>query len=141
MGSGPWNAGPVVWPVLFLPMLLMLAVLVIGLVFLLSWLGPARTERRRRSPEEALRDRYARGEINRQRYREALADVLKDRYVRGEIGLDAYESRLGQLLQDERPLPNGSGDEQTAAMRRDVDGGTKGDRHTREGPSEPTALR
>ena len=51
---------------------------------------------------------------------------LKDRYVRGEIGVDAYESQLRQLLRDERPLQNGAGDDRIAALRRDVDGGTKG---------------
>ena len=79
-----------------------------------------------------MRDRYARGEINRQRYREVLEDVLKDRYVRGEIDVDAYELQLGQLLRDERPLPNSAGDERIAALHRDVDGGAEGGRHARE---------
>ena len=99
MGSGPWNAGPGAWPFMFLPMLVMLA---IGLVFLVASLGPARMERRRRSPGEVLRDRYAQGAMNQEQYRAALVDVLKDRYIRGEIGLDAYEAQLNQLLRDER---------------------------------------
>lgn len=132
MGAGPWNAGQVVWPVLFLLMFYMLDVLLIGLVFLVAWLGPARPERRRGSPEETLRDRYARGEINRQYYREVLEDVLKDRYVRGEIEVDAYESQLGQLLRNERPLLNSAGDERTAALRHAVDVGGERDRHARE---------
>lgn len=51
------------------------------------------------SPENALRDRYARGEIGRQAYLDALTDILKDRYVRGELTAEEYEERLGILLE------------------------------------------
>ena len=50
------------------------------------------------SPENVLRDRYARGEIGRQAYLDALTDILKDRYVQGELTAEEYEERLGRLL-------------------------------------------
>lgn len=65
--------------------------------------GGATTPRTRRaSPEETLRERYARGELTRQQYREALEDILKDRYVRDEITLEEFEKRVDQLAGKER---------------------------------------
>ena len=127
MGSGPWNAGAVAWPFMLLPVLLMLVVLVIGLVVLLSSLDPARTERRRRSPEELLRNRYARGEVSHQHYQAALVDVLKDRYVRGEIGLEAYEAQLHRLLRDEHQVSGSASAERVVAIRQESYDSTKGE--------------
>ena len=64
--------------------------------------GGARPNRRRTSPEETLRERYAQGELTRQQYKEALEDILEDRYVRGEVTLEEFEERLGQLVGKER---------------------------------------
>lgn len=55
---------------------------------------------RPRSPDEALRERFALGAISRQQYRQALVDILKDRYIRGELDLDEYETRLDLLLRE-----------------------------------------
>lgn len=51
-----------------------------------------------RAPADILRERYAKGEINREQYREALVDFLKDRYVHGEITLDEFEERVEKLF-------------------------------------------
>lgn len=59
-----------------------------------------------RSPEDLLRERYARGEIGRQQYLEALGDILKDRYIRGELDLNEYEARLDVLLQQPDKTPH-----------------------------------
>lgn len=111
MMGGPWGGGTTAWLVL-----VVLLVLALGLVALVVW--DVRGERRwPRSPDEILRERYARGELGRQEYLDALADVLKDRYIRGELTSDEYETRLGLLLreparemrqgleQQERPVP------------------------------------
>jgi uncharacterized membrane protein len=101
MSGGSWGSGAGGWPWF---VLLTFVVLAIGLLVLASLRGRAASERRPSSPEEVLRDRYARGELTRRAYREALVDVLKDRYVRGELDLEEYETRLGRLFGDERPL-------------------------------------
>jgi uncharacterized membrane protein len=98
--------GVFVWLVV---VLIVFAVAMAGLAYL-GVLGPGRIQRRLTTPEDILRDRYARGEIARQAYVEAITDVLKDRYVRGELTAEEYEERLGDLLRpadvgDQRRLP------------------------------------
>jgi uncharacterized membrane protein len=53
-----------------------------------------------RSPEALLRERYASGELSRERYLTILEDLLKDRYVRGEFDLDEYKAHLDELLRE-----------------------------------------
>ena len=98
MDGGSWSNGTAVWLVLGLAILIMLALAVVT-GFAWGGRGPAR-QQRPQTPEELLRGRYARGEINRPKYREALVDVLKDRYVRGELEIDDYEARLRDLLEE-----------------------------------------
>ncbi len=50
------------------------------------------------TPEEILRERFARGEVTRDQYREAVVDMLKDRYVRGELTLEEYEARVNVVM-------------------------------------------
>lgn len=95
MGGGAWNAGMVGWPAL---VLLVLVMVVLAMAALSTAGKGAGISRRPRSPEQTLRERYARGEITAGQYREALVDVLKDRYVRGEIDLDEFEARFDRLL-------------------------------------------
>lgn len=119
----------------FGPALVVVLVLALGLIALAVWRGggtPA-APRRPRSPEEVLRDRYAKGEISRGQYLEALTDILKDRYVRGEIELEDFEARLDRLLgvrqasiggQRESGPPNSNARENLP-----VDAGTTWQRH------------
>ncbi|TAK24131.1 MAG: SHOCT domain-containing protein [Chloroflexota bacterium] len=100
MGGDPGVtvAGPDPWSIALLVLLIAL------LVFTLWW----RFERRahhRGAPGDALRERYARGEIDARQYRDALMAVLKDRYVRGEIELDEFEEKVARLV-SRRPLPS-----------------------------------
>ncbi len=50
------------------------------------------------TPEEILRERFARGEVTRDQYRESVVDMLKDRYVRGELTLEEYEARVNVVM-------------------------------------------
>lgn len=50
------------------------------------------------TPDEILRERFARGEVTRDQYREATVDLLKDRYVRGELTLEEYEARVNVVM-------------------------------------------
>lgn len=78
-----------------------LLILLLGLTALVVWgAGGMIARRGPRSPEEALRERFARGAISRQQYREALVEILKDHYIRGELELDEYETRLDLLLRE-----------------------------------------
>ena len=52
------------------------------------------------SPVDALRRRYAAGEIGQTAFRQQLTDLLKERYVRGDLTLGEFESRVRQLYQD-----------------------------------------
>jgi uncharacterized membrane protein len=54
------------------------------------------------TPEEVLRQRYARGELTRDQYQDAIMELLKSRYVTGEMTLEEYETRVGTLLGDSR---------------------------------------
>ncbi len=101
---GPmWPMGPMMnyssgWLIL-LPVVPL--VLVLGIIaFIILGSRGTRHPRRQLSPEQVLRERYAKGEISRQQYLDALIDILKDRCVRGEIELDEYERRLGFLLEE-----------------------------------------
>lgn len=51
-----------------------------------------------KTPEEILRERFARSELTRDQYREAVVDMLKDRYVRDELTLEEYEARVGVVM-------------------------------------------
>ena len=83
----------------FLIAIVLVLLLVLGLFALgVLGVGGALGRRRPASPEDVLRDRYARGEIGRQAYLDALGDVLKDRYVRGELTSEEYEDRVAVLL-------------------------------------------
>jgi len=55
------------------------------------------------TPEEVLRQRFARGELSRDQYQEAIIELLKGRYVTGELTLEEYEARVGTLIADSRP--------------------------------------
>ena len=98
---GGWSAGGLgaVWlgP--------LLVVLVLAAVVLLASRGwpTALPSRRQRTPEELVRERYARGEIGWPEYREVLVNLLKDRYTRGELELAEYEERVARLLEDGVP--------------------------------------
>ncbi len=95
MMGGSW--GTPGW--LFLALPVVLFVVVLGAVTFVVLTTRGKSERRQpASPEEILRERYARGEISRQQYLESLEDSLKDGYVRGELTLDEYEARLALLL-------------------------------------------
>lgn len=50
------------------------------------------------TPADALRQRYAQGEITRAEYRQALLDLLQDRYARDEITLEELEARAKRLI-------------------------------------------
>jgi hypothetical protein len=52
------------------------------------------------SPVEALRHRYAAGEIGQTEFKQRLVDLLKERYVRGDLTLGEYESRVRHVLSD-----------------------------------------
>ena len=54
------------------------------------------------TPEEVLRQRYARGELSRDQYQDAIMELLKGRYVTGEISLEDYEARVATLIGDSR---------------------------------------
>ncbi len=54
------------------------------------------------TPEEVLRQRYARGELTRDQYQDAIVELLKGRYVTGEMTLEEYEARVATLLGDSR---------------------------------------
>ncbi len=60
------------------------------------------------TPEEILRERFARGEMTRDQYREATVDMLKDRYVRGELTLEEYEARVNVVMGVGRERQTGS---------------------------------
>jgi uncharacterized membrane protein len=95
----------VIW--LFL-LLVIAAVVVAVLLASRGWLG-ALPPGRPRTPEELLRERYARGEIGWPEYREVLVNLLKDRYSRGELELPQYEDRLARLLEDGAPRRGDAG--------------------------------
>ncbi len=91
------------WLIAMLAVPVVLILVIVTLVVLSS-----RSTANHRGPlsaEEILRQRYARGEINRQQYVDALVDVLKDRCARGEIGLDEYERRFDLLVQETKSDP------------------------------------
>ena len=94
-GGGP----TVVW---LGPMLVAMLVFLFAVAHAVRRRGSTQPKRRRSSPEETLRQRYALGELSRQQYKEALEDILKDRYVRGEVTLEEFEERVGQLVGKER---------------------------------------
>lgn len=71
---------------------------VLGGVVLLARAGHASIGARAASPEQALRVRFARGEITRKQYQDALVKLFQDRYVRGDLDLAAYEARVSQVL-------------------------------------------
>lgn len=78
---------------------LALAVVVaLGVVAGLARAGHASTGARAASPEQALRVRFARGEITRKQYQDAVVKRLQDRYVRGDLDLAAYEAQVSQVL-------------------------------------------
>ena len=52
------------------------------------------------TPVDALRRRYAAGEIGQTAFRQQLTDLLKERYVRGDLTLGEFEARVGHLYQD-----------------------------------------
>ena len=52
------------------------------------------------TPEEVLRQRFARGELTRDQYQESIIELLKGRYVTGELTLEDYETRVGTLIGD-----------------------------------------
>ena len=74
-------------------------ILILGFAYFIRLISGDMRLRRLSSPENTLRDRYARGEIGQQAYLDALTDILKDRYVRGELTSEEYEERLGVLLE------------------------------------------
>jgi uncharacterized membrane protein len=74
-----------IWPFLVVFMVLVLAS---ALVLFGAWRTRAGGAAPARSPEEVLRDRYAREELSQRQYRDTLVDILKDRYVRGELELE-----------------------------------------------------
>ncbi len=102
MGS-TWPMNPTIsypseWLLAVLAVPLVLILVIVTLVVLGS--RATRSPRRPLSPEEILRERYARGEISRQQYLDTLVDILKDRCARGELELDDYERRLDLLVQE-----------------------------------------
>ncbi len=101
---------------------LLLAIL-IGLVLglIASNLGPSggpEAERRPRSPQQTLEERFAQGKLTRQAYRAALVDILKGRYVRGELDLDEYQAQLDLLLDESARGSRPESGEGTAATAR-----------------------
>ncbi len=52
------------------------------------------------TPVDALRRRYAAGEIGQTQFRRALVELVKERYVRGDLTLDEYESRVRHIYLD-----------------------------------------
>jgi uncharacterized membrane protein len=65
--------------------------------------GAAHATQRRvavETPVDALRRRYAAGEIGQAAFRRGLVDLLKERYVRGDLTLDEFESRVRHVYQD-----------------------------------------
>jgi uncharacterized membrane protein len=73
-----------------------------------SWHGPRQAYDRAPqylvgTPEEVLRQRFARGEITHDQYQEAIIEILKGRYVTGELTIEEYEERVATLIADARP--------------------------------------
>ncbi len=106
-GAGMWWGGAWLFPRLLFPFLIVAAVLYFA--------GSRRVWRtatgpepgsapsyhgsyNATTPEEILRERFARGEVTRDQYREAIVDMLKDRYVRGELTLEEYEARVNVVM-------------------------------------------
>ncbi len=97
---GGW--GGAAWdPTVFVLLLAVVLVAGAGIVALVLWQDRS-LPGHRSSPEEALRDRYSRGELSREQYRQALVDILKGRYVRGELDVERYEADLERLLAEPR---------------------------------------
>jgi hypothetical protein len=69
-------------------------------------LGKARGGRKGRpaftveTPVDALRRRYAAGEIGQTEFRRGLIELVKERYVSGDLTIDEYESRVRHIMQD-----------------------------------------
>ncbi len=109
-GAPPWWGGIWILPRLLFPLLLVAAV-----VFLTRSRSAWRDQRRAyasgptpayvgSTPEEILRERFARGELSREQYRESIVEMLKDRYVRDELTLEEYEARVDAVM-DMTPPP------------------------------------
>jgi putative membrane protein len=103
MGWG-WG-GPWILPRLLFPFLMVAAVLFLlrprfawGGAYTGHAAGPAPSSYQGKTPEEILRERFARGELTQDQYREAVVDMLKDRYVRDELTLEEYEARVGVVM-------------------------------------------
>ena len=97
-----WQGGGGAFVGWLAPALVVMLVILFAVTRVLWHSGGTQPKRRRTSPEETLRVRYAQGELTRQQYQEALEDILKDRYVRGEVTLEEFEKRLDQLVGKER---------------------------------------
>jgi hypothetical protein len=52
------------------------------------------------TPVDALRRRYAAGEIGQSEFKRGLVELVKERYVRGDLTLDEYEARVRHIYQD-----------------------------------------
>ena len=52
------------------------------------------------TPVDALRRRFAAGEIGQTEFRRGLMELVKERYVRGDLTIDEYESRVRHIMQD-----------------------------------------
>ncbi len=88
---------------IWLVVLIVLAVRAAGPLLAGAGWTSALPPRRQRTPEELVRDRYARGELGWPEYQEVLVSLLKDRYVRGELELSQYEERVSRLLDESVP--------------------------------------
>ena len=107
-GFGPppvgWWGGPWILPRLFFPLLVIAAIAFLARprhAWRARYAGPEpapASSYHGTSPEEILRERFARGEVTRDQYREAMVDMLKDRYVRGELTLEEYEARVNVVM-------------------------------------------
>lgn len=57
------------------------------------------------TPVDALRRRFAAGEIGQHEFRRGLVELVKARYVRGDLTLDEFESRVRHIYQDPALFP------------------------------------
>ncbi len=88
---------------IWLIILIVFAVRAIAPMIASSGSPSALPQGQQRTPEELVRERYARGEIGWPEYQEVLVSLLKDRYVQGELELAEYEEHVSRLLDDAVP--------------------------------------
>lgn len=99
MGPMMMFAGGAMLVFALMALFFVLVLLAIGAVGFALW-GHDAPPVQQLDPAALLRERYARGEITRERYHQALLDLLHDRYSRDEIDLAELEERSKRILSE-----------------------------------------